>query len=90
MRIETLWIEKFKNLRNFEITFENYLTTVFIGRNGTGKSNLIEAIAIIFRDLDLEMKNSDSLQFEYYIEYECRGYKIEIDANPNQTSSQSI
>jgi len=84
MRIDTLWIEKFKNLRNLEISFEDYLTTVLIGENGTGKSNLLEAIAIIFRDLDLELKNSDTLQFEYYIEYECRGRQIKIDANPNQ------
>jgi len=85
MRIKTLWIEEFKNLRNFGIKFENHLTTVLIGRNGSGKSNLLEAIAIIFRDLDLELKNSDALRFEYYIEYECKGNQIVVDANPNQT-----
>ena len=29
------------------------MTTVLIGHNGMGKSNLIEAIVIIYRDLDL-------------------------------------
>lgn len=90
MRIKKLWIEEFKNLRNFEITFGNYLTTVFIGRNGTGKSNLLEAIAIIFRDLDLELRNKDALQFEYLIEYECRGKYIVVDANPSQTQKKKV
>lgn len=39
-------------------------TSVFIGRNGAGKSNLLEAIIIIFRDLDL---NVQTKEFSYSI-----------------------
>jgi len=50
MRIKILWIEEFKNLRNFEISFDDHLTSVLIGRNGTGKSNFsksqIEVICV--------------------------------------------
>jgi predicted ATP-dependent endonuclease of OLD family len=49
----TLEIGAFKNLRNFSIDFSQKLTTVLLGYNGTGKSNLLEALIIIFRDLDL-------------------------------------
>ena len=54
MRIDRLTIGNFKNLRELTIDFdEEYPTTVILGRNGTGKSNLLEALIIIFRDLNL-------------------------------------
>lgn len=83
MRVNKLWVDQFKNLQNFEIEFNDaHLTTIVLGGNGTGKSNLLEALAIIFRDLDLQNRE---LLFEYYLVYECRGFSIEIDANPSQT-----
>lgn len=42
----------FKNLKNITIDFDqDHWVTVVIGWNGTGKSNVLEALAIIFRDL---------------------------------------
>ena len=43
---------QFKNLKNVTIDFDqDQWVTVVIGWNGTGKSNVLEALAIIFRDL---------------------------------------
>ncbi len=43
---------QFKNLKNVTIDFDqDHWVTVVIGWNGTGKSNVLEALAIIFRDL---------------------------------------
>ncbi|MCX5575134.1 AAA family ATPase [Enterobacter sp. E-TC7] len=43
---------QFKNLKNITIDFnQDHWVTVVIGWNGTGKSNVLEALAIIFRDL---------------------------------------
>jgi len=43
---------QFKNLKNVTIDFDQeHWVTVVIGWNGTGKSNVLEALAIIFRDL---------------------------------------
>ncbi len=79
MRIDRLKIDNFKNLRNFQIDIdESQLTSVFIGRNGAGKSNLLEAIVIIFRDLDLNVQTKD---FSYEILYKCSGYAIQIKNN---------
>jgi len=89
MKLKKLWIENFKNLQNLEIDFGSHLTTVILGGNGTGKSNLLEALAIIFRDLDLELKSQGAFPFEYWLVYECRGHIIEIDANPSQTRHTS-
>lgn len=77
MKLDKLWISKFKNLKNIEIDFDqDELVTVVIGWNGAGKSNVIEALVIIFRDLDLHKAPS----FSYKLEYICRGNRIVIEA----------
>ena len=64
MQIERIKIRDFRNLRGFEIHFTASATDAngteqalkshaVIGQNGSGKSNLIEAIVTNFRDLDL-------------------------------------
>ena len=76
MRIDKLKISSFKNLKDFQIDIdESQLTSVFIGRNGAGKSNLLEAIVIIFRDLDLGVITKD---FSYEIIYKCSGCTVQI------------
>lgn len=41
--------------------------TVLLGRNGAAKSNLLEAIITIFRDIDLGAKSSFGFEIEYEI-----------------------
>ncbi|MFC1761024.1 AAA family ATPase [Planctomycetota bacterium] len=75
MRIDRLWLKDFKNLKDFEVDFDESSTRqVVIGRNGVGKSNLLEALTWIFRDLDLEEPST----FTYEIEYLCNGHYIKI------------
>lgn len=77
MKLDKLWISEFKNLKNIEIDFdEDELVTVVIGWNGAGKSNVIEALVIIFRELDLHK----SPTFSYRLEYLCRGNRITVEA----------
>ena len=81
MRLDRLYISEFKNLKDVTVDFDDTsLTTVVVGLNGSGKSNLIEALVVIFRDLDLNEVPS----FSYRLEYECRGKKITIDADPDR------
>ncbi len=54
--------------------------TVLIGENGAGKSNLIEGLALIFRNLDLDVE----APFDYELQYECRGNVIEVKAKADQ------
>ncbi|MDX1998438.1 MAG: AAA family ATPase [Thermoanaerobaculia bacterium] len=76
MRIDRLSIQGFRNLENFSIDLdERKFATVLIGENGTGKSNLIEAIVLIFRDLDL----AQSTPFDFHLVYRCRGERIEVE-----------
>lgn len=87
MQLERLQIQNFRNLRDFEITFSRSATDAagtvrefkshaVIGQNGSGKSNMMEAIVTIFRDLDL----NQSTQFSYKLDYTCRGHRIQINA----------
>lgn len=84
MRLIQLRIKKFKNLSDFQMNFSpEAFATVLVGRNGTGKSNVLEALIIIFRDLDL----ADAPAFTYQLKYACRGAVIQVDADPSRDSS---
>lgn len=82
MRIDWLWIEEYRNLNNLTINFsQDHLITVLIGRNGTGKSNVLEALTIIFRDLLTEERVPS---IKYRIAYEIRDRWMFIDADPHR------
>lgn len=84
MHLHRLKINSFRNLRDFEITFaanadvdgtsRRLRSHAVIGQNGSGKSNMLEAIVTIFRDLDLYYTSS----FDYELDYEVRGHQIQI------------
>jgi predicted ATPase len=89
MHLLRINIRAFKNLRDVEINFSEFFepsggdqakpirSHAVIGQNGTGKSNLIEAIIMIFRDLDLNQAAS----FDYELDYSIRGHTIQIKAD---------
>lgn len=84
MRIKRLKLPDFKNLKNFEINFdESQPTTVILGQNGSGKSNLIEALVEIFRDLE----NSEASIFSYEITYLCHNRQVEVTNEPKEKKS---
>jgi predicted ATPase len=89
MHLHRIKIHEFRNLKDFEITFtegtndpsieggrRTFNSHAVIGANATGKSNLIEAIITIFRDLDLNLVAS----LAYEMDYSIRGHFIEIRA----------
>ncbi len=86
MRLDRLHIRsRFKNLCDFRIDFDEASEmTVLVGRNGTGKSNLLEALTIIFRDLDLGVRPA----FSYELRYLCRGHTIIVDADPERQTQR--
>jgi predicted ATPase len=78
MRLLTLTINRFKNLNDVTIEFAAASDTyVILGGNGTGKSNLIEALVAIFADVDLRRKPA----FGYELVYECRGKVVCISGS---------
>ncbi|KVV36255.1 AAA family ATPase [Burkholderia ubonensis] len=93
MQLKHLSIPHFRNLRGVEIDFATQLSCLLgeaadappkairshalIGQNGTGKSNLIEALITIFRDIDLDRDAA----MDYMLEYEIRGQTVRIQAD---------
>jgi predicted ATPase len=76
VRLDRVYIDGFKNLRDVEVDFDQTrLTTVVIGQNGSGKSNLIEAIVDVFRFADL---NRGKPRFRYEVDYRLDGRKIRL------------
>jgi predicted ATPase len=93
MQLQRIHIPAFRNLRDLDIAFDSHLplaagapegtrskpirSHALIGQNGTGKSNLIEALITIFRDVDLDREAA----FDYLLEYSIRGHVVRIEAD---------
>jgi predicted ATPase len=77
---------QFKNLKNVSIEFDqNHWITVVIGWNGTGKSNVLEALATIFRDLiQGNRKPTFAYQLEYRIDATPEPVHVLVDADPDR------
>ncbi|MCA7013973.1 AAA family ATPase [Dickeya dadantii] len=95
MQLLRIRIPAFRNLRDLDIAFDTHLqfaasatdvppkpirSHALIGQNGTGKSNLIEALITIFRDVDLDRDAA----FDYMLEYSIRGYVVRIEADTSK------
>lgn len=88
MHLDWLWIGSYKNLKDLTVDFDqDQWVTVVIGWNGTGKSNVLEALATIFRDLVMGENLGGERHrptFPYKLRYECRGQWVYIDADPKR------
>jgi len=80
MRLKHVYISDYKNLKNFNLSFDsNSFLDVFVGKNGTGKSNLLEALIEIFRHLNEFNSGGDGIDFDYQITYEIEGKSTSIE-----------
>ena len=93
MQLLRIRIPGFRNLHDLDIAFATHLQVAaglpsdeplkpirshaLIGQNGTGKSNLIEALITIFRDVDLDREAA----FNFTLEYSIRGHVVRIEAD---------
>lgn len=87
MRLERLYVRDYGNLQDFEFKpAQQPQTTVVLGRNGAGKSNLIEALVEIFRDLEAGSVAS----FYYELTYQVRGHVVQVTNIPTGRSRQQF
>lgn len=82
MRLKSIFISEYKNLKDFSLRFdgEGFLD-IFVGKNGTGKSNLFEALTEIFNHIYGSTDGAEELAFHYRIEYEIEGAEVSIGWN---------
>ena len=88
MRLKSVWISEYKNLKDFKQNFDGQcFMDIFVGKNGTGKSNFFEALIEIFRHLyeygtrSLEL---EGVLFDYSIQYEIGTDIIQIEWKEKQ------
>jgi predicted ATPase len=77
MRLKHLHIiGEYKNLKDFKLDFDGTsFIDVFVGKNGTGKSNLFEAIIEIFKHI---FNHEYPITFDYKLQYELNGEEVLI------------
>lgn len=85
MKIDYLRIRsRFKNLEDVLVDFdENHLMTVVVGSNGSGKSNILEALVSIFRNLDLGESPLFSYKVKYRLGTDDEHEWVIVDADPD-------
>ncbi len=85
-RLVELWLEDFKNLMNYTVRFNpTQGLDIILGWNGTGKSNLFEALVIIFRDLhDWSERNRwpEKPMKGFHLIYEMDEHTVEVTWKP--------
>lgn len=75
MKIHSIYIDGYKNLNNIEIFMpEDTSVSAIIGNNGSGKSNILEALTQIFS----AVYNGKSVDFRYKICYSIYDDNFEI------------
>ena len=79
MRLKSVFIGDDNNLKNFTLGFEGTsFIDVFVGKNGSGKSNLFEALVEIFRHIYEFDKEKGGPGFDYTVKYEVSDKETEI------------
>lgn len=79
MEIQRLYIKRFRNIHNLELDLSKQKgLSVLIGNNGSGKSNILEAVVAIFASLYNHSKEFEP-EFEYEIEYIEDDHCIKIE-----------
>lgn len=82
MRLTSVYIDQYKNLRDFTLNFNgNSFIDVFVGKNGTGKSNFFEALIEIFRHISEFDRSKEFCDFNYTIIFEIEDKKTKISWN---------
>lgn len=79
MKLKKLHIQEYKNLVDFTVNFEaeNGLS-ILVGNNGSGKSNLLEAISGIFHDLFIS-KSKRKIKCNYSLVYDLEGVECKLE-----------
>lgn len=80
MKLKSLWLKDYKNLKDFHLDFEkgNGLS-ILIGNNGSGKSNVLEAISGIFAEW--YGKSSYKFDTDYEVIYDKDNLEFRLNRN---------
>ncbi|MER9142072.1 AAA family ATPase [Mesorhizobium sp. M0871] len=80
MRLKSVFVDNYKNLKDFSLAFEgDGFIDILVGRNGSGKSNFLEALIAIFEHIYAYARDEPGPGFSYALVYviDEREYKID-------------
>lgn len=87
MRLRSVSISRYKNLRDFSLDFVgNEFIDIFVGRNGSGKSNFLEALIEIFDHIYTFKTGNSGPGFDYAISWEIDGTETRLEWNTGALS----
>jgi predicted ATPase len=93
MKLDYLWVENFKNLQDLKADFNESpgeLFTVLLGRNGLGKSNLLEVLVVIFRDLFLGNETEFGFELRFTLKRSETKVLVRNDPKPENTQPRFV
>ncbi|TAX95673.1 ATP-binding protein [Rhizobium leguminosarum] len=83
MRLKSVFISNYKNLKDFDLAFEgDGFIDIFVGKNGSGKSNFLEALIAIFEHIYSYRPNEPGPGFAYTIVYIIDKMEHKIEWQP--------
>ena len=93
-RLVELWLDDFKNLTDYTVRFDpSHSIDIVLGWNGTGKSNLFEALVIIFRDLHEWVEQNrwpDKPMKGYRLRYQMDEQTVEVSWHPAEMKRPNL
>lgn len=91
MRLKSVWISEYKNLVDFTLTFDGHsFLDIFVGKNGTGKSNFFEALVEIFNFIFSSKKKRSDINFDFHLLYEIDGQEVRITRKDGQMEVNGV
>ena len=87
MKIKSIYIKSYKNIFEQELTLSGESSYVaLIGLNNSGKSNWLEAISLIFREVYMGV----ACGFEYRVAYESDGNTYELTQDSSRINNEDF
>ena len=87
MKIKSIYIKSYKNISEQELTLSGETSYVaLIGLNNSGKSNWLEAISLILREVIMDK----SCGFEYRLTYESDGNTYELTHDSCRVNGDNV
>ena len=82
MRLKSVSISAYKNLKDFTLTFDgDGFIDIFVGKNGSGKSNFLEALISIFDHVYDDNRKRNGPKFDYDISWDIDGTESRVSWN---------
>jgi predicted ATPase len=82
MRLKSVSISAYKNLKDFSLSFDgDGFIDIFVGKNGSGKSNFLEALISIFDHVYDDNRKRNGPKFDYDISWDINGTESRVSWN---------